>query len=208
MSATRRGVAFSAIACLPTCVGRSRVCADAQGDLVLPGGDTLRNVLRVHTHKAVCPPPASRRAGHVAPFGPRSRRRWNGCCPPTPLVWSPTCGNGTPRAYVTRCSRAYAIAGVGRGGPADASLVSYYYPPADQYYDLPADPQNQLREAVEADARQAPDRMAARRGEDGLRYECRVDDDNVLRVSLQLAGCRPGAHDALRHAGTFCRLSI
>lgn len=164
--------------------GRSRVCADAQGDLVLPGGDTLRNVLRVHTHKAYVLRPLRGVQDTLPPLAPVEEVERLLSADTSRVesdVWQWYAEGVRYPVFESVCNRR-----VGRGGPADASLVSYYYPPADQYYDLPADPQNQLREAVEADARQAPDRMAARHGEDGLRYECRVDDDNVLRVSFSL----------------------
>ena len=37
--------------CISGNVVKSTVTADASGDLILPEGDTLHKVLRIHTHK-------------------------------------------------------------------------------------------------------------------------------------------------------------
>ena len=127
--------------------GRTAVTADATGAIVLPGGDTLRNVLRVHTFQKI--------VNDLSPVSWRLAARADSL--PSPLQldsidWR--IANDTSHVEIDTW-RWYAL---GYRLPIfesirnsvwklaktyEASSVSYYYPPHEQYYGLGNDSENQ-----------------------------------------------------------------
>lgn len=137
--------------------GKSTVTADAAGLMILPGGDTLRHVLRVHTCRLVF-------------------ERMNPA-PPDPIAGSDTlvsaaCYRDSVNRYLSGDSSHYQIDtwrwyAAGYRYPVFESMhsaicksgvksthftASYYYPPEEQYYGLEGDPENQqMRDSLESD---------------------------------------------------------
>ena len=130
--------------------GRSTVTADATGLMILPGGDTLRHVLRVHTCKLVFertgPGPAHAVAG-------------------VDTVAGPVCYRDSVNRYLADDSAHFQIdtwrwyaegyrypvfesihSAICKSGKKSTHFsTSFYYPPKEQYYGLSGDPENQER---------------------------------------------------------------
>lgn len=130
--------------------GRSTVTADATGLMILPGGDTLRHVLRVHTCKLVFertgPGPAHAVAG-------------------VDTVAGPVCYRDSVNRYLADDSTHFQIdtwrwyaegyrypvfesihSAICKSGKKSTHFsTSFYYPPKEQYYGLSGDPENQER---------------------------------------------------------------
>ena len=130
--------------------GRSTVTADATGLMILPGGDTLRHVLRVHTCKLVFertgPGPAHAVAG-------------------VDTVAGPVCYRDSVNRYLADDSAHFQIdtwrwyaegyrypvfesihSAICKSGKKSTHFsTSFYSPPKEQYYGLSGDPENQER---------------------------------------------------------------
>lgn len=130
--------------------GKSTVTADAKGRMILPGGDTLRHVLRVHTYKLIF-------------------EQMNPALLFTTVYsdtfTSPACYRDSVNQYLAGDSSYYQIdtyrwyaegyrypvfesihsAICKSGSKSTHFTTSYYYPPEEQYYDLDGDPENQLK---------------------------------------------------------------
>ena len=203
--------------------GKSTVTADATGLMILPGGDTLRHVLRVHTCKLVF-----ERMGHGhahAVDGPDT-------------IAGPVCYRDSVKRYLADDSAHFQIdtwrwyaegyrypvfesihSAICKSGKKSTHFsTSFYYPPKEQYYGLGGDPENQEKR----DGRETDDRPEAFRTEnpgekdDGhkyedefIRYACHSDGQEVSLsytlktdsdVSMELYDIQGRRHSAVQKA--------
>lgn len=173
--------------------GRSTVTADATGLMILPGGDTLRHVLRVHTCKLVFERTGSGPAHAVAGVD---------------TVAGPVCYRDSVNRYLADDSVHFQIdtwrwyaegyrypvfesihSAICKSGKKSTHFsTSFYYPPEEQYYGLGGDPENQEKR----DRQETNDRPKAslteNPGEKGyghayedelIRYACHSDGREV-----------------------------
>ncbi|WP_221659689.1 T9SS type A sorting domain-containing protein [Bacteroides salyersiae] len=130
--------------------GRSTVTADATGLMILPGGDTLHHVLRVHTCKLVFERTGPGPAHAVADLD---------------TVIGPVCYRDSVNRYLADDSAHFQIdtwrwyaegyrypvfesihSAICKSGKKSTHFsTSFYYPPKEQYYGLSGDPENQER---------------------------------------------------------------
>lgn len=129
--------------------GKSIVEADATGMMILPGGDTLRNVLRVHTVKKVVEKmkPISIDGNIIEDTIPFSHYRDSidyylatdsGYLEINSWRWYAD-GYRYP-VFETTQSMVYNM-----GNSYEHFATSFYYPPNEQYYGLDDDPENRLK---------------------------------------------------------------
>ncbi|WP_455585551.1 T9SS type A sorting domain-containing protein [Bacteroides sp.] len=168
--------------------GKSVVTADAMGTLVIPGGDTLRHVLRVHTLKKIVeemkPIPANNKADMKISSKAFSKDsiEWHLAYDSLHLelnIWhwyvegyrypvfesvsSVICRSDERRSHFS---------------------VSFYYPPHEQYYDLDNDFENQRkrdeREESDNDSNSTPANKNMGYEDELIHYAYAFDGQNVL----------------------------
>ena len=175
--------------------GKYEVRADSYGSLVLPEQDTLQHVLRIHTIKKVIE--------RVTPYGNIEQTdadtlisvlnkdsidyflltdsarievenwRWYAEGFRYPVF-------ETIKSTVYKFSKPY-----------EHFSTSFYYPPHEQYYELPFDSENQKRRdrAEEQKSREwnNAEKAVGKSGKgDGISYRYHVDNDNILRIDYSL----------------------
>lgn len=181
--------------------GKSTVTADATGLMILPGGDTLLHVLRIHTHKLVFEQTNTDPVGTTA-------------SPDT--ISLPVCYRDSVNLHLANDSshieidtwRWYAE---GYRYPVFESMnsvvcksgerstlfsTSFYYPPAEQYYGLNTDSENQeKRDRMEtAGQSEAPLTVTSGKEDDVhgyedefIRYACNSNDREIsLNYTLKV----------------------
>ena len=129
--------------------GKSQVTADASGMLVLPGGDTLRHVLRVHHRKRMVEsmepftPGSSLRADTVPFVLDRDSIDWYLANDSSSLQVDTWRWYADGYRYPIFESVSGSICCLGKASPYFAT--SFYYPPHEQYYALDEDSDNRER---------------------------------------------------------------
>ena len=129
--------------------GKSQVTADASGMLVLPGGDTLRHVLRVHHRKCMVEsmepftPGSSLRADTLPLILNRDSIDWYLANDSSSLQVDTWRWYADGYRYPIFESVSGSICCLGKASPYFAT--SFYYPPHEQYYALDEDSDNRER---------------------------------------------------------------
>ncbi len=173
--------------------GKSTVTADATGLMILPEGDTLRHVLRVHTCKLV-----------FEQMGPGPVHAVAG--PDT--ITGPVCYHDSVSRYLDNDSSYFQIdtwrwyaegyrypvfesihSAICKSGKKSIHFsTSFYYPPQEQYYGLDGDPENQgKRDRKETDDQpkafrtdnSAKGSNRYRYEDEFIRYVCHSDGQEV-----------------------------
>ena len=175
-----------------TARGKVTVKADACGVLLLPQGDTLRNVLRIRHVKNI--------SEQMVPYP---------FIQPGDTVYSPDSIeahlSGDTLHMQVETYRWYAPGWrypvfetvsnrfILHGQPKEYSRSSFYYKPVDQYYGLDSDPENQMaRDEEQARLREAREKTQQNEPPEGksreiIDYEVTLsDDNNVLNVEYCL----------------------
>lgn len=175
--------------------GKSTVTADAAGSMVLPGGDTLHHVLRVHTCKQMIE--------KMTPIVSGSSLRSD----TLPFVLdrdsielrlandSSSIQVDTWRWYAEgyRYPVFESVEGsVGKpGARVPYYAVSFYYPPYEQYYALEADAENQTRRDGLAEkeysvSNEDSGSNAGNYSDDLVSYGLTINSEGLLRISYTL----------------------
>lgn len=170
--------------------GKSTVTADATGLMILPGGDTLHHVLRVHTCKLVFERMGSRSAHAVAGLD---------------TINGPAYYRDSVNRYLANDSSYFQIdtwrwyaegyrypifesinSAICKSGKKSTHFsTSFYYPPKEQYYGLDGDPENQKKR----DRRETDNRSEAFLTENPgeKNNECKYEDE-FIRYACHLDG--------------------
>lgn len=169
--------------------GKSIVTADATGQIVLPGGDTLQHVLRVHTFK--------RMISRTTPTAFQSERinATSSLLSPDSIEWylandTSLIETDTWRWYAE--GYRYPVFESIRSIDHEASkaskifTTSFYYPPLEQYYELENDPENQeKRYAAARKDEKAPTNSDIESDsndyqDDSIHYNCDIADNCIV----------------------------
>lgn len=166
-----------------TARGKVSLKADATGTLLLPQGDTLRNVLRIRHVKNISeqmvPYPFILPGDTI--FSPDTIE--SHLASDTLLMQVETYrwyAPGWRYPVFETVSNRYIV----KGKPVEYSRSSFYYKPVDQYYDLDSDPANQVvREEVQERLRAEQERTqqedaAGNRSQEVIQYDVSLTDGN------------------------------
>lgn len=175
--------------------GKSMVMADASGTLILPGGDTLRKVLRTYTHRFIhqkmlprSTMPDTLQLDTLAFVLSRDSIEYllsNDSIHLETETWRWYADGYRYPVFETVKSMVYKF-----GNVYEHFTASFVYLPDEQYYDLPYDMDNQeLRDRIADDQRGWRD--IDENGENGKRddsidYRFRVGNDGDLHITYDL----------------------
>ena len=173
--------------------GKSQVTADASGMLVLPGGDTLRHVLRVHHRKCMVEsmepftPGSSLRADTVPFVLDRDSIDWYLANDSSSLQVDTWRWYADGYRYPIFESVSGSVCCLGKASPYFAT--SFYYPPHEQCYALGEDSENrQKREDLSEKEYSAFNDGSEGRdySDDRVSYSIRIDSQGELRIDYLL----------------------
>lgn len=177
--------------------GKSTVSADASGMLILPGGDTLRKVLRTYTHKCIhqrmipqiIMPDSLRR--DVVPFvlncDSIDYLLTNDSIRLETQTWRWYADGYRYPVFETVKSTVYKF-----GTAYEHFATSFVYLPEEQYYDLPYDTDNQEKrdlkdkENWEREWRNMDNNEGNSRGDEAFDYHSWLDDSSDLHINYEL----------------------
>ena len=140
--------------------GKSSVEADAWGVMLLPSGDTLRHVLRVHNSRKI--------VQRMVPYNCIQPGDTIFCTDSIDYHWktdSVTLQTETYRWYADGYRypvfETVETTTLLHGKPAESCNTAFFYTPGDQYYDVNNDPDNQLKRDAEQARIEAGDNQPA-----------------------------------------------
>lgn len=166
--------------------GKSTVSVDACGTLILPEGDTLRDVLRVYTHRRsiACPVKADKDTlSEVLPADSIEYR-----IATDSVRWESETWRWYAGGYRYPVVESIRTSNYLHNQPVQVASTSFYYPPQEQYYDLASDPLNQQLRDRKQESEDDKSDQSSHKGntEDILRYNYYVDTGNTLYLSYDL----------------------
>lgn len=176
--------------------GKSVVTADATGTLILPGGDTLQNVLRVHSQKKIVEqmsPVATQKTIPVDSVSfalNRDSIDWHLANDTTHIqvdTWRWYAEGYRYPIFESIENSEYRL-----GEKHPYFKTSFYYPPHEQYYGLEDDLENRTARENGSDRgidsnQSATDKSLAGGNGSTINYGCRMDDDGNLRVDYTVS---------------------
>lgn len=177
--------------------GKSTIMADASGMLILPDGDTLRNVLRTYTHKRIHQRmtsqiimPDSLRENIVPFVLNRDSIDYlliNDSIRLETETWRWYADGYRYPVFETVKSTVYKF-----GDAHEHFTASFVYLPEEQFYDLPYDTDNQeKRDLTDNEDREREWRNTAKggggvKGDETFSYHFRLDDSGYLHIGYEL----------------------
>ncbi|WP_196213277.1 T9SS type A sorting domain-containing protein [Bacteroides cellulosilyticus] len=174
--------------------GKSMVTADASGTLILPGGDTLRKVMRTYTHKFIhqkmTPGYNISDTLQLDTFAFRLDRDsieyllYNDSIRLETEIWRWYADGYRYPVFETVKSMIYKF-----GNAHEHFTTSFVYLPNEQYYDLPYDTDNQERREEIMDERRKREWRSTdenRKRNDNIDYRLEMDNDGDLQIIYNL----------------------